>query len=144
MTTLYSVYILDEEQARVKIRPRRGVVGVATVHSGYLSFPRLTPRHTDGQREVFIMISPLYYRLCSPHLDEGSPHHIDFFCGWFAVEPFLPPPRHAGDMRQVLEPFLSPPLTTPAVRGRVLMGAFSVVAGSAFPSTDFLCVFLAP
>ena len=30
------------------------------------------------------------------------------YCGWFAAEPSLPPPRHTGDVRQVLEPFLSP------------------------------------
>ena len=40
--------------------PPRGSVGDVTFHSGYLSFPRLTPRHADGPREVFGMASPLY------------------------------------------------------------------------------------
>ena len=31
------------------------------------------------------------------------------FLWLFAAEPFLPPPRHTGGMRQVLEPFLPPP-----------------------------------
>ena len=39
--------------------PPKRAVGVATFHPGYLSFPRLTPRHTDGPREVFCMTSPL-------------------------------------------------------------------------------------
>ena len=40
--------------------PRRGAVGDATFHPGFLSFARLTPRHADGPREVFGVISPLY------------------------------------------------------------------------------------
>ena len=56
---------------------------------------------------------------------------------------FLAPSRHTGDMRQVLEP-ISPPPATPAARGRFLMGGFCLVVGSAFISTAFLRVFLAP
>ena len=45
---------------RLNTSPPRGAVGEATFHPGYLSFPRLTRRHTDGPREVFGMTSPLY------------------------------------------------------------------------------------
>ena len=70
--------------------------------------------------------------------------------GRLAIVPFMllvgrgafpAPPRHAGGMRQVLEPFLPPP-ATPAVRGRFLMDGLCLVVGSAFPSTAFLPVFL--
>ena len=44
---------------RLNTFPPRGAVGVATFHPGYLSFPRLTPGHADGPREVFRMTSPL-------------------------------------------------------------------------------------
>ena len=44
---------------RLNTSPLRGAVGVATFHPGYLSFPRLTPRHADGPREVFCMTSSL-------------------------------------------------------------------------------------
>ena len=44
---------------RLNTSPPSGAVGVATSHPGYLSFPRLTPRHADGPREVFRMTSPL-------------------------------------------------------------------------------------
>ena len=36
-----------------------GAVGVVTFHSGYLSFPHLTPRHADGPGDIFRMTSPL-------------------------------------------------------------------------------------
>ena len=39
--------------------PPSGAVGVANFHPGYLSFPRLTPRLADIQREVFRMTSLL-------------------------------------------------------------------------------------
>ena len=44
---------------RLNTSPPRGAVGVATFHPGYLSFPRLTPRHADGPQKVFRMTSPL-------------------------------------------------------------------------------------
>ena len=52
---------------------------------------------------------------CVPlHVDEGSPRHGTVFCGWFAVEPFLPPPpphqRYAAGSRA----FSAPP---PPYRG---------------------------
>ena len=51
--------------------PPSGAVGVATFHPGYLSFPRLNPRHADGSRGGFRMTSPLCYRLCSPPYRRG-------------------------------------------------------------------------
>ena len=57
-------------------------------------------------------------------------------------KPFLPPPphrRHAADSRA----FSAPP-ATPAACGRFLMGDYCLVVGSAFLSTAFLRVFLAP
>ena len=56
---------------RLNTSPPRRAVGVATFHREYLSFPRLTPRHADGPREVFGMIFPLYKRLCSPPYQRG-------------------------------------------------------------------------
>ena len=40
--------------------PPREAVGDATFHPGYLLFARLTPRHADGPREVYSIISLLY------------------------------------------------------------------------------------
>ena len=53
------LYLLYFFFFRPYISPPRGAVGVATFHPGYLSFPRLTPRHAAGPREVFRMTSPL-------------------------------------------------------------------------------------
>ena len=45
---------------RLNSPPPRGAVGDATFfHPGYLSFPRLTPRHADSPRDVFGLTSPL-------------------------------------------------------------------------------------
>ena len=44
---------------RLNTPPRRGAVGAATFHPGYLSFLRLTLRHADGRREVFRMTCSL-------------------------------------------------------------------------------------
>ena len=49
------------------------------------------------------------------HGNNESPRHSTFFCGWFAVEPFLPPPphwRHAADSRA----FSAPPRHTGGMR----------------------------
>ena len=57
---------------------------------------------------------------------EGVPCHSAFFCGLCAVEPFL-----------------SSPPATPAVRGTFLMGGLRCCR-AAFSSTATLRVFLAP
>ena len=44
---------------RLNIYPPSAAVGVDTFHPGYLTSPRLTPRHADGPWEVFGMTSPL-------------------------------------------------------------------------------------
>ena len=101
---------------RLNTSPPPGAVGVATFHPRYLSFPRLTLRHADGPREVFGMISPLHQCLCSPPYRRGLASPWCSFCGWFAAEPFLPPPatpRYAAGSRAFSAP---PPRHTGGTR----------------------------
>ena len=88
--------------------PSRGCVGVATFHLGYLSFPRLTPRHADGaggfSHDFSLVLAPVF-----PSISTRAPLAIVPFL-WLACHRTFPaPPRHAGGMRQVVEPFLPPP-----------------------------------
>ena len=89
--------------------------------------------------DFFLVLAPVFPSIST----RARLAMVPSLCGWFAVEPFLPPPRHTGGMRQVLKPFLPPP-ATPAARGRFLMGDVCLVVGSAFLSTVFVRVFLAP
>ena len=112
--------------------------------------------------DFFLVLAPVF-----PSISTRARLAIAPILGWFAVESFLPPPCHTGDMRQVLEPFLPPPRHAGSTR-QVFFGSllpcyrvcvsfhcfssrvpdsiarFCLVIGSAFPSTAFLRVFLTP
>ena len=96
----------------------------------FLSTPPPCRRPAGGFSHVFSRV----LRLCCPLYRRGLASPWYLFCGWFAVEPFLPPPPHrcyaAGS-----ESFPAPPPAIPAVRGKFLMGGFCLVVGSAYFSS---------
>ena len=78
--------------SRLNTSPPSRAVGVATFHPGYLSFPRLTPPPCQWPAGDFSHDFSLVLALVLPSISTRARLALYLFCGWFVVEPFLPPP----------------------------------------------------